>query len=64
MIYLGESNGELYVISAVGNLQENIGGNNTTINVNSVIINTLSTMRGQNSSWINDIERIVLVSRM
>lgn len=62
MIYLGEKDGELFVISAAGNMQENINGSTETININSVVVNSLNTKRGQNSSWLNDIEKIILVS--
>ena len=55
MIYLGQDNGKLYVISALGGIGDNYGPDYTTYQVKGVTINTLDILRGNRVSWLSTL---------
>ena len=54
MLYLGQENDNLYVISASGSVG-NMYGDSGTNNTRSVIISTLDTLRGNRSTWLENL---------
>ncbi|MDO4533985.1 MAG: NlpC/P60 family protein [Coriobacteriia bacterium] len=55
MIYLGQDNGKLYVISAVGGIGDNFGEGYTSYQVKGVVINTLDIVRASRVSWLSTL---------
>ena len=55
MIYLGQENGKLYVISALGGIGDvyDVGG--YSYQVKGVVINTLDIVRGNGNSWLTTL---------
>lgn len=51
MLYLGEENGKLYVISSLGT----IGVDGTEVRVRGAVINTLDTTRKDGSKWLRNL---------
>ncbi len=56
MIYLGQENGMLYVISATGSIG-NLFGDSGTTQVKGVVINTLDMVRGNRNTWLQTLTK-------
>ena len=54
MIYLGQDNGKLYVISATGSIG-NLFADSGTTQIKGVVINTLDMVRGNRNTWLDTI---------
>ena len=54
MIYLGQENGKLYVISSLGSVG-NLFGDSGTLQIKSVAINTLDMVRGNRNTWLHTL---------
>ena len=52
MLYLGQDNGKLYVISSLGGIGDIYGSSETSYQVKSVAINTLDIIRWNRVSWL------------
>ncbi len=61
MIYLGERNGLYYTINDVSSLVSPEAPENGIIRPRSVIVNDLSTLRGNGTTWMNNISSVVVV---
>ena len=55
MIYLGQENGKLYVISSLGGVGDLYGDSNNTYQVKGVTINTLDMVRGNKMTWLQTL---------
>lgn len=58
MLYLGESEGEYYVISAVGAMNPSYTGAGQVTDCQSVAVNSLSVTRRSGHSWMEDLETV------
>lgn len=56
MIYLGQDQGKLYVISATGAIG-NLFGETGTTQVKGVVINTLDMVRGNRNTWLSTLTK-------
>lgn len=61
MIYLGERDGLYYTINDVSSLVSPAAPENGVIRPRSVIVNDLSTLRGNGTTWLNNITSVVVV---
>lgn len=61
MIYLGEKDGYFYTINDVSSLVNPEDPEGGTIRPRSVIVNDLSTLRGNGTTWLSNLSRIVVV---
>ena len=61
MVYLGEYDGEYYVISATGGYHEENAGEKEVPYLYNVSVNTLDMYRDNGLSWIEDLWCIQLV---
>lgn len=59
MLYLGESNGNYYVISAVGSIMQP-GSESVKQRIRSVILNTLDIKRANGKTWMDDLTDAVV----
>ncbi len=55
MIYLGQDDGKLYVISSLGGIGNIYGESSASYQVKSVAINTLDMIRGNRASWLTTL---------
>lgn len=55
MIYLGQENGRLYVLSAVGAIGDIFGNEYTSTQVKGVVINTLDMVRASRATWLSSL---------
>ena len=55
MLYLGQENGKLYVISSLGGIGNIYGGSQSSSQVKSVSINTLDMVRWDGSTWLTTL---------
>ena len=53
MMYLGEDNGKLYVISSISNIR--LPGDTSNTRVRGGVINTLDLWRGDNTTWLHNL---------
>ena len=58
MVYLGEYNGEYYVISATGGLVPPTSENGEILSVQTCLVTTLSTKRASGKTWFESITKI------
>ncbi len=58
MLYLGEHNGEYYVISATGGLVPPTSENGEILSVQTCLVTTLSTKRASGKTWFESITKI------
>ena len=58
MMYLGEENGKLYVISSVGSLR--VPGTENVINVRGGMISTLDVQRRNGSTWLSNLHTALI----
>ena len=61
MIYLGEKDGLYYTINDVSSLVSPENPEGGIIRPRSVIVNDLSTLRGNGTTWLNNLEKVVVV---
>lgn len=61
MIYLGERDGLYYTINDVSSLVSPAEPENGVIRPRSVIVNDLSTLRGNGTTWLNNITSVAVV---
>ena len=61
MIYLGEKDGLYYTINDVSSLVSTENPEGGIIRPRSVIVNDLSTLRGNGTTWLNNLEKVVVV---
>ena len=61
MIYLGEKDGYYYTINDVSSLVSPDDPEGGVIRPRSVIVNDLSTLRGNGTTWLSNLTRIVVV---
>ena len=61
MIYLGERNGLYYTINNVSSLVSAAAPEDGIIRPRSVIVNDLSTLRGNGTEWISNLASVVVV---
>ena len=59
MLYLGEANGNYYVISAVGTIMQP-GNESTKQRIRSVIMNTLDVKRANGKTWMDELTDAVV----
>ena len=55
MIYLGQENGKLYVISSLGSVGDLYGDTNNFFQIKSVAINTLDMVRSNRNTWLTTL---------
>lgn len=55
MIYLGQENNKLYVISSLGGIGNLYNGDKSSYQVKSVAVNTLDMVRGNGSTWLQNL---------
>ena len=55
MIYLGQENGKLYVISSLGSIGDVYGESIGSYQVKAVAINTLDMLRGNRNTWLTSL---------
>ncbi|MDO4399636.1 MAG: NlpC/P60 family protein [Coriobacteriia bacterium] len=55
MMYLGQEDGKLYVISATGSIGDVFGEEYTARQVKGVIVNTLDMVRGNRGTWLQSL---------
>ena len=55
MIYLGQENGKLYVISSLGSIGDVYGDSHNISQIKSVAINTLDMVRANRNSWLTTL---------
>lgn len=58
MLYLGEHNGEFYVISATGSMVPASSEDGNMVSVQTCLITSLSTKRGSGKTWLETISKI------
>ena len=61
MIYLGENDGLYYTINDVSSLVNPENPDGGIIRPRSVIVNDLSTLRGNGTTWLDNITQVVVV---
>ena len=61
MIYLGERDGLYYTINDVSSLVNPANPDGGLIRPRSVIVNDLSTMRGNGTTWLSNLTKVVVV---
>ncbi len=55
MIYLGQENGKLYVISSLGGIGDVYNNTDASYQVKGVAVNTLDTIRANHDSWLKTL---------
>jgi len=57
MLYLGQEDGKLYVISAVGSVGDLFDGGYGATQVKGVVVNTLDMVRGNRNTWLQTLTK-------
>lgn len=61
MLYLGERNGLYYTINDVSSMVSPADPNGGIVRPRGVIVNDLSTLRGNGTTWLSNLSKIVIV---
>ena len=61
MIYLGSDNGKYYTINDVSSLVDIRDPDSGVVRPRSVIVNDLSTQRGNGTTWLSNLTHLIIV---